>query len=87
MGVIVNYREFYKDLNRVRRMRGDIAWNKVAIRAGVQPSGISVFVSQFEKPAPQTAKTLSLETFVRLLHWMRKTDITPYLVDEDDATI
>lgn len=84
MSVVVNYKKFYEDLNRTRKQRANIAWNKVAMRAGVQPTGLNTFVNQFEKPAPQAPKALSLETFVQLLHWMRKTDIANYIIDEDE---
>ena len=90
MSVVVNYRKFYEDLNRTRKARANISWHKVAVRVGMTPSGIATFVKQFESPTPkQSLKGLSLESFMQLLHWMRKTDVAPYIMDEDelDATV
>ena len=88
MSVIVNYKAFYEDLNRTRKMRNSISWNKVAVRAGVVESGLYTFVRQFEVPdASRPIKGLSLDSFVQLLHWMRKTDMAPYIMDESDLDV
>lgn len=89
MVMVFNYRRFYEDLNRSRRMRANIAWNKVATRAGVAPSGIHYFVKQFEDSGQKDTPTkrLSVENLVKLLNWMGKTDLAPYLVDEDDPDV
>lgn len=86
---VFDYRKLYEDLNRTRKMRANIAWNKVATRAGVAPSGMHCFVKQFEEPGQEAGmvKRLSVENLVKLLDWMGKTDIAPYLVDEDDPDV
>lgn len=81
MSIVVNYRKFYEDLNRARKARG-ISWHKVAARAGITASSVSSFVNFYERPN-SAAKGLALESFVKLMHWMRKTDITEYTMDED----
>lgn len=81
MSVVVNYLKFYEDLNKARKARG-IAWNKVATRAGIAASGMAVFVRQFEDPG-SPAKALSLENFFKLLDWLKKTDVSSYMIDED----
>lgn len=82
LSVIFNHLRFYQDLNRTRVQRGNMAWNKVATRIGVTPSLLSTYTKQFEQSGSRP-KTLSLETTVRLLHWMKKTDVAEYLLDED----
>lgn len=83
---VFNYRKLYDDLNRARKARG-IAWNKVATRAGVAPTGLNMFTRQFEDSTAQTPKGLSVENLVKLLEWLNKTDLAPYLVDEDDPDV
>lgn len=78
-----DYRSFYNDLNKARRNRG-IAWNKVATRAGMAPSGLHTFVQHFENPE-SPFKRLSTENLIRLLVWLGKTDLAPYLMDKEDA--
>lgn len=82
MSVVFNYQKFYEDLNRIRKQRNNIAWNKVATRSGITRSGLSTFANYYEKPG-SPKKTLALESFVKLLHWMKKTDIAEYIVEED----
>lgn len=84
MSIVFDYHRFYTDLNRTRANR-KIAWNKVATRAGVVTSGLHTFVRQFEEPADsgKAVKGMSLETMVKLLHWMGKTDIATYMISED----
>lgn len=86
MTKIFNYRRFYEDLNIHRKRRG-IAWHKVGIRAGVTTSGLSMFVKQFEEPDKHIFKALSVDSLVKLLNWMGKTDLAPYLIDEDDSDV
>lgn len=83
MSIVFDYARFYKDLDRVRRQR-KVAWNKVATRTGVVPSGMHSFVRQFDGSGG-APKALSLETMLRLLHWMGKTDIATYMADEDSV--
>lgn len=83
MSPVFNYRKFYEALDRARKQRNNMAWNKVATRAGMQPSSLHGFVNQFEKPN-SPAKALSVENLVRLLHWLKKTDIADFLADEDE---
>jgi len=87
MTKVFNYRRFYQDLNRQRKIRGNIAWNKLAIRAGLAPSNLHGFVKQFEDPNKPTPKALSVESVVKLLDWMNKTDLAPYIVEEDDPDV
>lgn len=89
MTKIFNYRKFYTELNRQRRTRGNIAWNKVATRAGLAPSNIHTFVQQFENPDRPAPKALSLENVIKLMDWMNMTDLKPFIIEEDDpdATI
>jgi hypothetical protein len=86
MTKIFNYRRLYEDLNIHRKRRG-IAWHKVGIRAGVTTSGLSMFVKQFEEPDKHIFKALSVDSLVKLLNWMGKTDLAPYLIDEDDSDV
>ena len=83
MTKVFNYRKLYDDLNAYRKRRG-MAWHKVGIRSGVTNSGLSMFVKQFEQPDKHFFKALSVESLVKLLNWMEKTDLAPYLTDEDD---
>lgn len=83
MTKVFNYRKLYDDLNAHRKRRG-MAWHKVGVRTGVTTSGLSLFVKQFEEPDKYFFKTLSVESLVKLLNWMEKTDLAPYLTDEDD---
>lgn len=87
MTKVFNPRKFYQDLDSTRRQRG-IAWHKVATRAGMVPSGLAAFARQFEKPeAGVLGKGLSLENVVKLMDWMKKTDLAPYIVDEDHPDV
>lgn len=83
MAKVFSYRRFYEDLNVHRRRRG-WAWHKVGNRTGVTTSGLNAFVRQFEEPDKHFLKALSVESLVKLLNWMDKTDLAPYLIDEDD---
>lgn len=74
---------FFRALDAKRKAR-KMAWNKVAIRAGVTPSSLQNFAQQFEKKG-YPPKGLSLETFILLMNWMGVTDFADFLVDEDDA--
>lgn len=88
MTKIFSYHKFYLDLNNQRKIRGNIAWNKVATRAGVTPSAVHTFAKQYEDLGRNpTAKVLSLENVVKLLDWMKKTDLAPYMIDEDDPDV
>lgn len=86
MTKVFNFFRFYIDLNKHRRARG-IAWNRVAVRAGISPTGLGTFVRQFEEPNAPKNKGLSVENMVKLLDWMSKTDIAPYMVNEDDPDV
>lgn len=86
MTKVFNYLRFYTDLNKYRRARGS-AWNKVATRAGIAPTGLGTFVRQFEDPSAPKNKGLSVENMVKLLDWMNKTDLAPYMVNEDDPDV
>lgn len=85
MSKIFHYRRFYNDLDQARRIRR-ITWHKVATRAGMTTSGLHTFVKQFEDDGVPT-KQLSLENTIKLLDWLGKTDIAPYIVDESDASL
>lgn len=87
MPKVLNYRKFYNALNRQRKARG-IAWNKVATRAGIAPSGLALFVRQFESlDRADTPKRLSVDNLVSLMDWMNQTDLAPFLVEEDDPDV
>lgn len=81
MTVVFDFARFYHNLNRVRIQR-KLAWNKVATRVGISPSGLFTFVKQYEKPG-SPRKILSVDSLTKLMHWMGKTDLTTYIVDED----
>lgn len=83
MTVVFDFARFYRDLNRVKNQRR-LAWNKVATRVGMVPSGMFAFVNQYENPDEYPKpKTLSVDSVIKLLHWMGKTDVATYIVDED----
>ena len=83
MAQVFNYRRFYQDMNTARKIRG-ITWNKVATRSGMGPSTLSMFIRQFEEPDNVGPKVLNVESLLKLMSWMNKTDLAPYIVDEDD---
>lgn len=87
MTKVFSYLKFYQDLNRTRKMRANISWNKVATRAGLARSGMSIFVNHFETQTDGKPRGLSVENVVKLLNWMGKTDLAPYMVDEDDPSV
>lgn len=88
MTKVFNYRKFYLEINRQRKMRGHISWNKVATRAGIAPSNLHVFVKQFEDADRSGIfKALNVENVVKLLDWMKQTDLAPFIVDEDDPDV
>lgn len=84
MTKIFNYRKFYLEINRQRKKRGDLAWNRVATRAGMAPSNLHAFIKQYEDPTRPYPKALSVENVVKLMDWMKQTDLAPYIADEDD---
>lgn len=84
MAVAFDFARFYHDVNRVRVQR-KLAWNKVATRVGMAPSGLFAFVNQYEKPG-SPRKILSVDSLAKLMHWMGKTDLTTYIADEDSIT-
>lgn len=85
MTKVFNYYKFYRDLNTSRKLRG-ISWNKVATRTGMPVSVMHSFVKQFEEPGSATKK-MALENVVKLLDWMNKTDLAPYMVEEDHPDV
>lgn len=86
--LLFSNRKFYEDLNGVRGQRR-LAWNKVAVRAGVSPTSISKFVGFHEnRDTVKDARVgLSLETVVALMQWMNKFDMRRYLVPEDHPDV
>lgn len=87
--LLFSTRKFYDDLNGVRGQRR-LAWNKVAVRAGVSPTSISKFVTYHEgreTTSKDVRAGLSLETVVNLMQWMNKFDMKRYLVPEDHPDV
>jgi len=87
MTKVLNYRKLYLELNRQRKMRGNISWNKVATRAGIAPSNMHGFTKQFEDTTNGIYKGLSVENLIKLMDWMKQTDLAPFIVDEDDPDV